>query len=127
MASRPAQGTKMSFIITHLPPNATQVWNTTITNSSNTYGTLSSLIGMLTTNFPWFFPLITMILMLLADYAFVMTSKQTKLSYTLLILFIYTMIMYVEIGGAIVANSGMFFLFASLFALGVLVINLFSG
>ncbi len=120
-------GNRMTFVVTQIPPNSTSVWNTTITNTSSVYGTISSTINMLVINMPWFFPLITTVLMLISYYAFVATTKTQKLSYMAFLIFIYMVIIYVEIGGSIITNSGIFFLFATIFSLATLLITLFGA
>ncbi len=117
----------MPFVVTQIPPNATSVWNTTIANTTSTYGTISSLISMLVTNMPWFFPLVTAVLMLVSYYAFVATTKTQKLSYMAFLVFIYMIIVYIEIGGSIITNSGIFFLFATVFSLATLLVTLFGA
>jgi len=118
---------EMTFVVTQIPPNSTNVWNTTIANTSSTYGTINSIISMLVTNMPWFFPLITAVLMLISYYAFVATTKTQKLSYMSFLIFIYMIIVYVEIGGSIITNSVIFFLFATIFSLATLLITLFGA
>ena len=120
-------GNRMTFVVTQIPPNSTSVWNTTIANTSSVYGTISSTINMLVINMPWFFPLITTVLMLISYYAFVATTKTQKLSYMAFLIFIYMIIIYVEIGGSIITNSGIFFLFATIFSLATLLITLFGA
>ncbi|MGC9099601.1 MAG: hypothetical protein ACP5HW_03610, partial [Candidatus Micrarchaeia archaeon] len=88
---------------------------------------VSSLINMLVINMPWFFPLVTAVLMLVSYYGFVAVTKTQKLSYVAFLAFIYMLIVYVEIGGSIITNSGVFFLFATLFSLVALLITLFGA
>lgn len=91
------------FIIGNLTPNET-AWNTTLSPNITSFPTL------VTRNIGWFFPLITLVLLLISDYL-IATKRGVSLKnnfYTVALA--YTMLSYVEVAGSL-STTGYFFIF----------------
>ena len=109
----------LTFIITNLSANATP-YNTTF-NPNPEY-----FVNIITQNYSWFFPFITIVAFLITDY--ILASK-TQLDTRNLLLgtaIAYTMLSYLEVTGGL-TNSVWFFVFEFIFILILFLSQLFQS
>ena len=109
----------LSFIITNLS-NSSLPYNTTFSPNP------ANLPDIITQNFPWFFPLITLFALLITDYILATKTQQDTRTLTLGTAFAYTMATYIEVTGGL-TNSVWFFTFEFIFLLALFVVQLFAS
>ena len=95
------------------------VWNTT-----GVGGNLENAPNIILANVPWFFPLITMVLILITDYQLALKKGfDTKVNLFAVIL-AYTMVGYIEVAGSL-ADTGWFYFFELLTIIAIFIMTLF--
>lgn len=99
--------------------------NTLPWNTNDINGNFSAFPTIVTRNLPWFFPFITMVLLLVTDYVFgVKKGVDTKVTFWG-VAFIYTMVTYIEVAGSL-TTSGYFYLFEFIAIASLFVMTLFT-
>lgn len=77
-------------------------------------------------NLPWFFPLITLVLLFITDYIFgLKRGIDTKTNFFAVAL-VYTMLSYLEVAGSL-TTSGYFYLFEFVMLISLFVMTLFAS
>lgn len=110
------------IFITNVSGN-TLPWNTSL---NITHGNLTEVPNYVIINIPWFFPLITLVLMLMTDYVLgIKRGVDSKVNFFAVAL-VYTMLTYIEVAGSL-TTSGFFYLFDFIMILSVFVMTLFNS
>src|SRR5271157_2910957 len=111
--------TTRPFIITNLTANQLP-WNTNMSTN------LLYMPNIIIQNMPWFFPLITLVLLFITDYIFgLKRGVETKTNFFAVAL-VYTMLSYLEVAGGL-TTSGYFYLFEFIMLIVLFVMTLFAS
>ena len=105
------------FVISNLSANQT-AWNTTLSPN------ITQMPKLIIQNMPWFFPLITLILLLLSDYIIASKRGISLKNNFYSIALAYTMLSYVEVAGSL-STTGYFFMFEFIMIGALLITTLF--
>jgi len=109
----------LSFFITNLPANQLP-WNVTVSPDP------LQLPQLILQNIPWFFPLITLVSMVMIDYILgLKRGVSTKVQWVTVAI-VFTILQYIEVAGGL-ASSAYFFLFEFLMMISMFVMVIFSG
>lgn len=94
----------------------------------NTTGNYSfySIPTLITKNIPFFFPLITLMLLLATDYIFALKKGVDTRSNFFAVALVYTILSYVEVVGNL-STSGYFYMFEFIMVISVFLITLFTS
>lgn len=105
------------FIIGNLSPNET-AWNTTLSPN------ITSFPNLITRNIPWFFPLVTLFLLLISDYIIAIKRGVSLKNNFFTVALVYTMVSYVEVSGSL-STTGYFFMFEFIMIAALIFTTLF--
>jgi hypothetical protein len=106
---------------TNLSANATP-WNTSV----DTNGNLTAFPSILVVNIPWFFPFITLVLMLATDYIFGIKQGVDSKKNFFAVALSYTFIGYILVLGKL-SNSGYFYMFEIIMVTALYIMTIFSS
>lgn len=106
------------IFITNLSVNATP-WNVTIS------GNLTQAPNIITQNIPWFWPAITLMLMLMTDYIIGIKRGVDLKNNFITVAIAYTMVSYIEVAGSL-STSNYFYIFEMLLLISLTVMSLWK-
>ncbi len=96
-------------------------WNTTLSQPGN----FTQAPNLIKQNIPWFFPLITLVLLLGSDYVLGLKKGIETKSNFFAVALVYTFLSYIEVVGQL-STSGWFYIFEFIMLASVFILTLFA-
>lgn len=121
------QSTTIPFFRSQIPAN-TSPWGTTCTGGTATNANCSimNFPSMITMNMGWFFPLITMVLLIMTDYILAIRKGADTKTNLFAVALTYAILGYIEVAGNL-ATIGYFFIFELILIAIIMIMVLFQN